>query len=93
LHANLRVVAGPAAPIGDKKCLEIVTSPLPFSGGSNCLPATQLRLTNTEKHQLHGRTQAREFGTGKLSKLNGLSSVVIQDALPLLYSIQGSVTA
>jgi len=87
------VVAGPAAPIGDKKCLEVVMTPPPFSGGSNCLAATQLRLTNTEKHQLHRRTQAREFGTGKLSKLYGLISVVTQDALPLLYSIQGSVTA
>ena len=68
-------------------------TPPPFNGRSNCLAATQLRLTNTEKHQLHGRTQAREFGTGKLSKLYGLISVVTQDALPLLYSIQGSVIA
>ena len=87
------MVIGPAVPIGDKKFLEVVMPPPPLTDRSNCLAATQLRLTNTEKHQLHGRTQAREFGTGKLSKLYGLSSVVTQDALPLLYSIQGSVTA
>src|ERR1700724_2826599 len=46
---------GPTPPGGDKKCLEVVTPPLPFSGRSNCLAAAQLRLANSEEHQLHRR--------------------------------------
>jgi hypothetical protein len=48
-----------------------------------------LRLTNSEEHQLHGRAQAREFGTGKLSKLYGLRTVVTQDALPCRIRFRG----
>src|SRR6202030_1674223 len=86
---NLRVLVGHAARIGDKKCLEVVTPPLPFSGRSNRLAATQLRLANSEEHQLHGRTQAREFSTGK-SKLYRPGTVVIQDALPCWIRFRGA---
>jgi hypothetical protein len=82
-------VREPAAPIGDKKCLEVAMPPLPFSGRSNGLAATQLRLTNSEEHQLHRRAQAREFGTGKLSKLYGPGIVVTQDALPCCIRFRG----
>ena len=84
------MIVGLAAPIGDKKYLPVVTSPLPFSGRSNCLAATQLRLANSEEHQLHRRTQAREFGTGKLSKLYGLRTVVTQDAIPCWIGFSGA---
>jgi hypothetical protein len=63
--------------------------PLPFSSRSNRLAATQLRLTNSEEHQLHRRTQAREFGTGK-SKLYGPRTVAIQDAIPCCIRFNGA---
>jgi hypothetical protein len=67
--------------------------PPPFSDRSNCLAATQLRLANSEEHQLHRRTQAREFGTGELSKLYGLRTVVTQDAIPCCIRFSGAWTA
>ena len=63
--------------------------PLPFSGRNSCLAAAQLRLTNGEEHQLHGRAQAREFGSGKLTKLYGPGTVVTQDGLPCCIRFRG----
>jgi hypothetical protein len=69
-------------PVGGVGTLVVAMSPLPFGRRSNDLAATQLRPANSQERQLHGRTQAREFGAGKLSKFDGLGAVATQGTIP-----------
>jgi len=85
------VVVGPTAPIGGSKCLGFAIPPLPFGGRSNCLAAAQLRPANGEERQLHGRTQAREFGVGDLSKPDALRIAVAQDPIPCCIRLSGAL--
>lgn len=88
-----RVIVGIAAPIGDKKCLELALPPLPFTGRCSCLAATQLRPANDEERQLHRRTHARESGGSKLTKRYALRIIVPHNAVSSLCSTWRRVTA
>ena len=76
---------GIAAPIRDRKYLELARLPLPLLARGNGLATTQLRPANGEMRQLHRRAQAREFGGSKLTKRYRLRIAVAHDVVSVLF--------
>jgi len=76
---------GSAAAITDKSSLDVNLPLLLITRRGNCLATTQLSPADDEQRQLHRRTQAREIGGTKLTKLRALSIVIPHDAVSLLY--------
>lgn len=61
----------------------LAAPPFPFGRCGDGLAAAQLRPANDEKRRFHGRTQAREFGWGKLTNRHQPGIVVTHDSVSL----------